>query len=253
MTISFRVKGTAAIGAVNNINPSTGAGCQSTDISMLTVQVKGSAAGVSPTITTPSGWTLIDVVTNNGTLVATSTTGSNTVGVYYKVGAAASTAIGVIAITNADSVGAGIVTYATSLGLWVFPTTANTTTASDTTSAADETQVGASGLDVSSGDWIHYGGGVCSNGGSITVQSFSAMTGCTLGTMVNQHNNSITTGTTSRLEAHDIPVTAGASNSVPTLNMTNTTATTGHGRFTRLRDWDGTTPPPSENGFLAFF
>jgi hypothetical protein len=108
VTIAVRVAGgqTAAAVGVDAVNPSTGAGLVATDLSLMTVNIKASTAGVAPTITTPTNWTLIGAVTNNGTLVAATDAGSNTIGLYYRIGAPASTAQGVITITGANSAGA---------------------------------------------------------------------------------------------------------------------------------------------------
>jgi hypothetical protein len=234
VTIAFRINGahTSATTAVTALNPSTGAGILPTDISILVVDVKGATAGVAPAITTPSGWTLIGV-SNNGTLVAGTDTGSNTIGLYYKVGAAASTAIGVITITGGNTGGAVIDTYSTTLGSW---DVTSTTDASDTTSGANSTLTGVAGLAIAAGDWLFAAAGVSGDIGTLSASSFSAMSGATLGSSVNRHNFAVTSSTDCRDVITDIPVTAGSSSAVPVFNLTNTSSTTSQARFVRLRE-----------------
>lgn len=243
MTISLRAVGaaTATGGAVTGVTAGVPAGLTATDLSILTVEIKGSGA-TAPTITTPTGWTLIGTVTNNGTAGAGTDTGSNTIGMYLRVGTYTAPTI---TTTGADSMGAGIVAYQTSLGgTW----TTTTTTGSDTTSAANASITGAAHLSLAAGDWVIAGVGLSGDIGSVTAETLAA-TGATIGTRANRFNLGVTTGFDSRLLVSDWPVTAGTSTAAPVYTYTNTSSTTSHARFVRIRE----VAPPKVDTFVDDF
>jgi hypothetical protein len=148
-TIRYRGAGphTSPSAAVTALAPVTSDDLLPSDMSILTAQVKGSAAGVAPVVSTPAGWTLIGSA-NNGTLVAGTDTGSNTVAMFYRIGAPASTSVP-LTITGADSGGAVITSYATDKGLW-------------------ETPVITTGSDVGFNDLVVAGAGTASGASPVT-------------------------------------------------------------------------------------
>lgn len=232
MAISLRAVGatTAAAGAVTGVTAGVPAGLTSTDISILTVEIKATTAGTAPTITTPSGWTLIGTVTNNGTLVAGIDTGSNTVGMYYIVGTYTAPTI---TTTGANAMGAGIVAFQTSTGgTW---DVSSTTTGSDTSSGTNASITGAANISAATGDWVIAGVGISGDIGAVTAETLTA-TGATIGTRANRINLGVTTNNDSRLLVTDWPVTAGTSSAAPVYTYSNTSVSTSHARFVRLRE-----------------
>lgn len=232
MTISLRAAGaaTAATAAVSPLAPGAPAGLTATDISILVVEAKNATAGTAVTITTPTGWTPIGSVTNNGTLAPSNDAGSNAVGMYYRVGTYTAPSI---TTTGANSAGAGIVAYATSTGgTW---DVSQTTVGSDTTSAANGSITGAADIGLATGDWAIVGTGLSGDLGSVTAESLT-VTGATLGAYSSRINQAVTTGNDSRLLISDWPVTAGTSTAAPAYTWTNNSSLTGHARILRLRE-----------------
>ena len=233
MTISLRAVGTptAATSVVTPLAPGAPAGLTATDLSILTVEIKGLTAGTAPTITTPSGWTLIGTVTNNGTLVAGADTGSNTIGMYYRVGTYTAPSI---TTTGADSAGAAIVAYACDASTFTWDVSSSTT-GSDTTSGADGSITGAANLSINIGDWVVVGAGLSGDIGTVTAESLTA-TGSTFSSNTNRVNLGVTTNNDSRLLVHDWAVgSTGPSTAAPVYTWSNTSSTTGHARFVRIR------------------
>jgi hypothetical protein len=235
VAISFINATTTALnGAVTGVTVAEPASLTSTSLSILVVEAKGNAAGTAATITTPTGWTLIGTVTNNGTLAPTNDAGSNAVGVYYRVGSGFGATT--IATTGANSMGAGVSSYATSLGDWDITTLATlTTTGSDTTSAANGSITGGATVAFTTNDWVLVGTGLSGDLGATTAETLAA-TGATVGTRANRAELLVTTGNDSRLLITDWPITAGPASAAPTYTWTNTSALTGHSRFVVLRD-----------------
>lgn len=232
MTISLRAVGatTVAAAAVTPLTPGSPGVLANSDISILVVEIKGQTAGVAPTITTPSGWTIIGSVTNNGTLVNGTDTGSNTIGMYYRIGNYPAPSI---TTTGGNSAGAGIVAYKTSTdGGW---DVSSTTTGSDTASGANGSITGGADLSSTTGDWVIIGAGLSGDIGSVSAQSYTATSG-TFGTLVSRSNIGVTTGNDSRLLISDIPQTAGTTSAAAAYTYTNASSTTAHARFVRLRE-----------------
>jgi MSHA biogenesis protein MshQ len=225
---------TTATGAVTGVTVAEPGSLTATSLSILVVEVKNNAAGTAATITTPTGWTIIGTVTNNGTLAPTNDAGSNGVGVYYRVGSGYGATT--ITTTGANSMGAGIAGYATSLGGWDTTTlTSVTTTGSDTTSAANGSITGGATIAFTTNDWVLLGTGLSGDLGSVTAESLAA-TGATIGSRANRSNLGVSTGNDSRLLITDWPITAGPASAAPVYTWTNTSALTGHARFVVLRE-----------------
>lgn len=242
MAISLRAVGTptGATAAPATLSPGAPAGLTATDLSILVVQLKGDTDGVAPTMTAPAGWGLIGTVTDNGTLSGIDT-GSNTVGLYSRVGTYTAPSI---STANADTGGAAITAYATSTGsAW---DVSGTTTGSKTTTAAAtaHTFPGVADVGLAAGDWCVVAGGYATDAGTTSSHSITA-TGATVGASVLRVSTAVTTGGDSRTVLFDAPVTAGPSTAAPTLTHTFSTslAVTGHVRFVRIRE--GATPEPT--------
>lgn len=233
MTIGFRAAGTAtaANAAVTPLAPGVPAGLTSTDISILTVEIKGASAGVAPTITTPTDWWLIGTVTNNGTLVAGTDTGSNTIGMYYRIGTYSGPSI---TTSGGNSAGAAIVAYTTTLGDW---DVAEAVVGSDTTVGSGISITGSAwGAAIASGDWVVGGFGGAGDNGTVTAAAIGGSSGATIGATNTRINQAVTTGLDSRLIVVDAPITAGSSTAAPTYTHTNAGSSTGHARLVRLRE-----------------
>lgn len=237
MATTLRAVGTptAATDAVSPLVPGVPAGVISTDISILVVEIKGATAGVAPTITTPSGgWALIGTVTNNGTLVAGTDTGSNTVGMYYLIGTYSAPSI---TTTGANSAGAAIVAYSSATLTWdTSVLTTQTTTGDDTTSGVNGSLAGGS-LTTVADDRLLFGGGISGDIGTMSVQTL-VQASATLGATNSRVNQVVTTGLDSRVVFYDGQVTTGAAG-IPTASYTNPSVTTAHGRFAVLREGVG--------------
>lgn len=254
MAISLRAVGvtTTAAGAVTGVTAGVPAGLIATDLSILTVEAKQATAGTAVTISTPSGWTLIGSVTNNGTnLTAGTDTGTTYLAMFYRVGTYTAPTI---TTTGANSMGAGIVAYQTGNNNAAWDVTA-TTTGSDTvtTSVAAQTMTGAATVAFTAGDWVVVGAGLSGDLGTVSTDSLTA-TGATLGTRANRINLGVTTGGDSRFVVTDWPVTAGPATAAPAYTLTYSSATvmTGHARFVRIREGTLINEPPV-SGFTDDF
>lgn len=231
MTISLRAVGasTAAAAAVTPLAPGVPAGLTATDLSILIVEVKGLTAGTAPTITAGAGWSAVGPVTNNGTIVAGTDTGSNTIGMFYRTGTYSTPSV---VTTGGDSAAAVIVAYQTTLTGWDVTATA---TGIDTTSGANGSINGTVNINATTGDWVVVGAAMSGDVGSVTAETLAA-TGATFGTLANRLSLGVTTGTDSRLQVSDWPVTGGPSSAIPVYTWTNASSTTGHARFLRIRE-----------------
>lgn len=208
------------------------------DLSLLIVQIKASLIAVAPTITTPSGWTLIGTVTNNGTLAAGGDTGSNTIGMYYRTDSGYSAPN--IQSVNADSMSSAIVVFRSSKvaagGSW---DVANSTTGSDTTSGANISITGGGSIGVSAGDMVLAVASASGDAGAPSALTIGGMSGATL----MQDNTPIARDVSTGLDSCEIItynyVISGSSTSAPTFTYTNASSTTAHGMFLRIRDVAG--------------
>lgn len=205
------------------------------ELSLLFVGGKGASAGVAPTITTPSGWTIIGTVTNNGTLVSGTDTGSNTIGVYYRTDSGYGSPL--ITSSGFNSTSAHIIvlrsTKVAAGGSW---DVSQFTTGSDTASGANLAITGAAGIAASAGDMILSLISVSGDVGSPSAFLTGGMSGATLLQDTTPVNLGVTTGADSRQIATYTYVTAGSSSSAPTYALTNSQSTTAHGMFLRVRD-----------------
>jgi hypothetical protein len=225
---------TTAAGAVTGVTVAEPASLTASSLSIHVVEIKASTAGTAPTITTPTGWTIIGTVTNNGTLVAGTDTGSNTIGVYYRIGSGYGNTT--ITTTGANSMGAGISSYATTLGDWNTTTlTTLTTTGSDTTSAANGAITGGATIAFTTDDWVLSAVGLSGDIGAVSTETLAA-TGATVGTRANRHDLGVTQGLDSRLVVSTWPITAGPASAALSYTYTNASVTTSHARFITLRD-----------------
>lgn len=233
-TIMLVGQSVTAAAAALNTSPAVVTGTATGDLSILIVEVKASTAGAAPTITTPSGWTIIGSVTNNGTLVAGTDTGSNTIGMYQRTGTYTAPTI---STTGADSMASGIVVYRSSKvtagGTW---DVSQSTTGSDTTSGANIATTGAAGIAVSVGDMVLAAVAISGDVGTTSAYTIGGMSGATLLQPETPIERDVTLGTDSRLIVTTDWVTAGSSSSAPTYALTNSSSTTGHSMFLRVRD-----------------
>lgn len=230
MAISLRAAGTAtsATAAVTAVNPAVPTGTVAGDLSVLNVWVKPYNA----TVTTPAGWTKIGEHTN-GTTVAGTDTGSMKVLVFVRESATVG-AIGNLAQTSANSMGAVINSYQKAAGTtWNYSTWCK---GGDAANGANYSATGDAGLSVATGDWVCQATAVNGDVGTLSAFAIAGMTGATLGTYVSQQNAAVTTGNDSRGVIGDIPITAGTSNVAPTFTYTNSSSTSGTTIWLRLRE-----------------
>ena len=226
-TIHLTGTPTSATAAVTAVSPVVPTGVATTDLSVLTVWAKP----YSTTITTPSGWTKIGEATN-GTVASGTDLGSTKVAVYVKEGATAG-AIGNIAQSGADSMGAVIDSY------WKPPNTAwdysQFTTGGDTTNGANYSATGAAGIGVAALDVVLSATAVNGDIGTPSAFAIAGMSGVTLGPTSTRVNSATTTGNDTRGLVHDITVLTGSSSAAPTFTYTNASSTSGTTLFLRLR------------------
>jgi hypothetical protein len=228
--ITLRAVGahTAAAAAVTPLAPGVPAGVVAGDMSILTVQGKRTAAATAPTVTTPTGWTLISTTHAPG-VVAGVDTGSNTVANFYRTDTYTAPSI---VTSGFDSAGAVITAYTTAGTSWAAPVV---TSGSDTVSGAGGSITGAAGLDVAPLDLVQVSAGLSGDIGAVTVPTIGGMGGATLGGTSSRVNFAVTTGNDSRTLVADCQVDSGTSNASPTFTFTNASATTSHAQFVRLR------------------
>jgi hypothetical protein len=251
VTISLRSAGTASgfTAAVTAVTPTVGAGVVATDISFLFVTAKP----YTTTITTPTGWTKVGEWTN-GTDTSAAGTGSVKVALYFRPDAIAAGAIPAIeqgaatdvyadvyadayaSGTGANTMLAQIVTYATTLGAWdvtLFSVGGQGSTATDYAATA------ASGIAVATGDRVLGITGLNSATGARSAASFTSLIGATQTDHQGRANATCTTGDDSCIYWRDVLISAGSSNTAPTLSFTNTAASAGETVFLRLREVSG--------------
>jgi hypothetical protein len=220
---------TLVAAAVTPLAPGVPAGVTATDLSILTVEGKRTTNTTAPTVTTPTGWTLI-ATTHAAGVTAGVDTGSNSVSTFYRTGTYTGPSI---TTTGFNSAGAVIVAYQTQGNGWVTPVTS--TNGSDTTSGANGSITGAAGLSVQQYDLVQASVGLSGDAGTVTAQTIAGMTGATLSATTERVNFAVTTGNDVRTLVADCQVTAGTSNVAPTYAYTNASALTSHGQFLRLR------------------
>jgi hypothetical protein len=238
MTISYRAgTNTAANAAVATLTPAVPTGVTSTDISILSVELKQTTAGTAPSITGgTTGWTALGTVVNTGNNLTTGVdTGTNYLWLYYRIGTYTAPSV---TTSGADTGGASITAYATSIGTWETPTA---TTGVDSTNGADGSITGGANLSIATGDWLFCASAHPGDVGTMSAQTIAA-TGATLGATTNVRINlGVTTSSDSRLMVMDRNVTAGTSSAAPTLVWTNASNLTGVAAFVRLREQTTTT------------
>lgn len=239
MTISLRVAGTAITNTITP-NPSTGAGLVASDLSVLWVTARPIATKKASdiVITTPTNWNKVGQWASDAVVSPTppgaGNTGSVMIAAYVRVGAAASTAIGTIAMTNVSVTSAVINTYATSVGNgWIYSAQTQGIDLTVTGFSSSQSQA-TTNISVTTGDWL-LGAAVLKTGAlsSPTVTATSAtLTGGTF-----RQNTASTVASplaTIGMAVYDASVTAGTSTVGPV--MASSTDTQGTAVFIRLRD-----------------
>jgi len=235
--IALRAAGTstAVAATATTLNPAVPAGTTTGDLSVLCVEAKP----YTTAITTPSGWTKIGETTN-GTTVSGIDTGSMKVAMYVKESATPG-AIGAITMATPDSACAVIHSYSKDPSYaWNYSAF---TTGSQTTNQANYSATGAAGLAVAADDWVVAATAVNTDlaVGGPSAQSIGGMSGATLAVSVRTAGTSdgqglVTTGNDSRLMVVDADVTAGSSNSAPTMTYTLGSSSSGASIWLRLRE-----------------
>lgn len=233
-TIFFmQATSTGATAAVNAspIAPTVSTG----DLSILVVQGKASTVSVAPTSTTPSGWTAIGTITNNGTLASGIDTGSNSIAMYYRTDSGYGNPT--ISTTGFNSMSSAIMVFrstkVTQGGTW---DVSQSTTGSDTSSGANIAITGAAGIAASAGDLILANISASGDAGTPSAYSIAGMSGATLYAANTPINRDVSTNQDSRHVAIYDYVISGSSSSAPTSAYTNSSSTTAHGVFLRIRD-----------------
>jgi hypothetical protein len=242
VTISHRgTTSTAAAAPVTPLEPAAPAGLTSTDISILTVQVKQSNSGTPPSITGgTTGWTAIGSAVNTGNNATSGNdTGTNYLWTYYRTGTYTAPSV-TTAGTGTGS--AAITAYATTLGDW---DVSQATTGIDNTNGADGSITGGANLSITTDDWLFCASGHPGDVGTMSAQTIAA-TGATFGAATNVRLNlGVTTNSDCRHMVMDRAVTSGTSSAAPTLVWTNASSLTGVAVFVRLRE-----QAPAGPGFL---
>jgi hypothetical protein len=229
VAIALRAAGTVTPDTtlVSAIAPPVGAGAVAGDLSVLFVAGKP----FDTTITTPTGWVLLGLVTNGSTAAGTDT-GSTFVACFVKEGAAVG-AIPTLSMGSANSISAQINTYSkAATEVWDYSLF---TSGSDTSSGTGFSATGAAGLNVAAGDWVLACHNTMTDAGTISALGISGMAGATLGTVTTRANVIQSTGLDSHFYNLDVPITAGSSNAAPVTTHTTTGADTGTAFFLRLR------------------
>lgn len=245
-TVFYMQGSVTASNAALNTSP-TAPTVSSGHLSLLVVSMKSSTAGVAPTSSTPSGWTILCPLEGNGTLVAGSETGSNWIIVYKREDSGYGNPT--ISTTGVDSMASAILVFhsskVTAGGSWDLT---EKTKGSDTASGANVSITGDAGIGAAAGDLILSVIGTSGDSGVSSAFTLAGMSGATLLQNNTPINRTVTTGTDSRTVTVYNYVIAGSSSSAPTFAYTNSSATTSHGVFIRLRDVlpPLTTPLPVE-------
>lgn len=220
---------TAAAAALNT-SP-TAPTVLSNDLSILSVAGK-LTAGATATSSTPSGWTLIGTISQSGTAAANAAdTGDTAVVLYYRTDSGYGNPT--ISTTGFNSMASAITVFRGPAGCtWDLATT----TGSDTASGANISITGAGTVSVAAGDIVAAFMAASGDVGTPSAFQVDGMSGVTLyPTSTTPINRDVTTGNDSRHLVSFVQIRSGSSSAAPTYSYTNSSSTTGHARFLRIR------------------
>jgi hypothetical protein len=205
---------------------------QATDLSILAVEGKQTTTGTTPTMTTPTGWTLLSFNSNGSNLTGGVDTGTNYVGVYYRTGTYTSPSI---AYTGMDHIVGYIMAFRLDDTTATWDATLTGTTGGDSSSAANLSMTGAAGLNVAAGDHVLCIAAASGDIGTRSAWTIGGMAGATIDAQNTLMDFGTTSGNDSALMVTEVSVLAGSSSAAPTYAVTNASVSTGHAAFVRLR------------------